>query len=198
MEMLATVVSSGFASGVNLYAVTLLLGLGDRMGMVQVPDLLGQPAVLSVAGLLFGLEFVVDKIPYVDSAWDSVHTVVRPAGAGLLGAVLVGDISTLGQLSAAGGSALLALSSHAAKASVRAVINASPEPATNIAASVGEDLGVAGLVVLATAYPVAAVVVVALLTLTAIGVTILAVRVLRRVGRRLRDRRPRRAREPAW
>lgn len=196
MELLATVASSGFASGVNLYAVVLLLGLGDRVGLAQVPDLLGHPVVLAVAGLLFGLEFVVDKIPYVDTTWDSIHTVIRPAGAGLLGAVLVGDISSLGQVGAAGGSALLALTSHAAKASARAAINVSPEPVTNIAASVGEDLGVAGLVVLATTYPVVAIVVVAVLTLTAIGVTILAVRVLRRAGRRVRHIRLRRAREP--
>ncbi len=197
MELFATVASTGFASGINLYAVTLLLGLGERLGVGQVPDLLGHPIVLTVAGSLFGLEFVLVKIPYVDSVWDSIHTVIRPVGAGLLGAVVAGDVSTLGQLSAAGGSGVLALISHTAKASARGAINASPEPASNVVASLGEDLGVVGLLVLAVEYPVIAIVVVALLALVAIGVTIVAVRLLRRAGRRWRDRRSRRAREPA-
>ena len=109
--------------------------------------------VLVAAGVLLVIEFVTDKIPYVDSAWDSVHTFVRPAIGGVIGALLAGDASTLGQAVAAVGTGGIALSSHLAKGGIRLAVNASPEPVTNVVASLTEDGAVAGVTLLAWEHP---------------------------------------------
>ena len=189
MESLPWVFTSGWASGINSYLVVVLLGAFDRLlGVEAIPDALQRTDVLAVAGVLFVVDTVADKIPYVDSTWDAVHTVIRPAMGAAVAALIAGDASSLDQalLVATGG--LTALSSHLVKAGLRAAVNTSPEPASNIAVSVTEDVAVAGLVSLAVVEPViAAVVAGVLLTIGVILVALLWRRV--RAWRQARRRR---------
>ena len=148
------VASSGLASGVNAYLVVLVLGLADRFWqLAQVPDVLARTDVLVVAAVLYAVEFVADKIPYIDSTWDAISTAIRPSVGAVIGLLLAGDVSTLEQALYAvlGGGA--ALASHTVKAGLRLAVNTSPEPVTNATTSVGEDLGVATVVLLAVTYP---------------------------------------------
>jgi hypothetical protein len=151
--VLPLVLSNGWAAGVNVYAVVLILGLAGRLELAEVPEPLTRTEVLIAAGALYAIEFVTDKIPYVDSLWDVMHTAIRPTIAAVLGALLAGDAETLTQALAAVGSGATALVSHAVKAGLRAAINTSPEPITNISASLVEDALVAVVVVLALSYP---------------------------------------------
>ena len=144
-------------SGINLYAAVATLGLLGRFAHLQLPGdlaVLTSWWVIGVALVLYLIEFIADKIPVVDSAWDAIHTFIRaPAGAALAAASF-GDFDRSVQLVAflLGGG--LALSSHGTKATARMMINASPEPATNVAASLGEDVLAVGSVLLAAFYPV--------------------------------------------
>jgi hypothetical protein len=146
-SLTALAMGLGWASGLRLYALVFTLGMLDRFAGVQLPgglDVLSHPLVLGVAGLLLLVEFLADKVPYIDSLWDSVHTFIRiPAGAALAAAVM-GDQSGAMQVAMAllGGS--LAAGAHLAKSGVRAAINTSPEPVSNVAASFTEDAVVAG------------------------------------------------------
>ena len=173
MELLPTVFASGWASGVNAYATVLLLGLLGRFADVQsVPHGLERTDVLIVAAVLYAWEFVADKIPYVDSAWDAVSTVLRPSVGAVIGALVAGNDSSLthlGLASLGGGTALV---SHLAKAGIRLGINASPEPASNIAASLAEDFSVAGVVSLAAYHPVPAAIIAAVLLVLAIALAV--------------------------
>lgn len=153
-ELVPWIFTTGWASGVNAYATVLVLGLLGRYGDVsQVPHGLTRTDVLVAAGILFVLEFVADKIPYVDSLWDAVHTVIRPSIGAIIGALLAGQDSSLSQVFAATSGGLVALASHLAKASLRAAVNTSPEPASNVIVSSSEDITVAGLVALVTTHP---------------------------------------------
>ena len=148
------VASSGLASGVNAYLVVLVLGLADRFWqLAQVPDVLARTDVLVVAAVLYAVEFVADKIPYIDSTWDAISTAIRPSVGAVIGLLLAGDVSTLEQAlyGVLGGGA--ALASHTVKSGLRLAVNTSPEPVTNATTSVGEDLGVATVVLLAVTYP---------------------------------------------
>jgi len=157
VELLPWVFTSGWASGINSYLVVLMLGLFDRfVGIGAVPDVLQRTDVLVVAGVLFAVDTVADKIPYVDSTWDAVHTVIRPAVGTALGALIAGNETDLDQALLAATGGITALSSHLVKAGLRAAVNTSPEPASNVAVSVGEDVAVAGVVSLAVAEPVIA------------------------------------------
>lgn len=189
MDAVGLLAGTGWASGVNLYAVVALLGVVGRTGLADVPVVLTRTDVLAVAVLLYAIEFVVDKIPWLDSAWDALHTVVRPVGAAALGAVLAGDIETVGEVTAALSSGSLALASHAVKATTRAAINTSPEPVSNGLVSLGEDGLVAGVVVLAVTNPVLALVAVAVLLIAGTVTVVLLVRALRRAWRGWRERR---------
>ena len=154
MDALALTFSSGWASGINAYLVVLVLGIADRVGSVgEIPDVLGRWDVLAVAGFLYVMEFIADKIPYIDSTWDAISTAIRPSVGAVIGLLLAGDVSTLEQALYAvlGGGA--ALASHTVKAGLRLAVNTSPEPVTNATTSVGEDLGVATVVLLAVTYP---------------------------------------------
>ena len=112
MESLALAFSSGWASGVNAYLVVLVLGVADRVGDVaEVPDVLGRWDVLGVAGVLYLMEFVADKIPYIDSTWDAISTAIRPTAGAVVGVLVAGDASSLDQAVlgvVGGGTALLA------------------------------------------------------------------------------------------
>ena len=154
MSALAFVFSSGWASGLNCYLVVLVLGISDRVHDTdQVPNVLQRWDVLGVAALCYALEFVADKIPYVDSTWDVVSTAIRPTAGAVVGVLLAGQADSLNGAVAAvvgGGSALL---SHAVKTGARLAINSSPEPVTNIGASLTEDLAVLGVVLFAIHHP---------------------------------------------
>ena len=186
-DVIGLVAGSGFASGVNLYATVLLLGLYGRVATeVPVPELLSSTPVLLIAGALTVIEFFADKVPWFDSVWDTIHTVVRPVGAAVLATVLVGDAAAISDAAAAGLAGGLALISHGAKASTRLAVNTSPEPFSNSIVSVFEDGLVAVVVWLAVQNPTAALVVVAVLTLLAVVLIVALWRLVRSVRQRIR------------
>lgn len=181
MEALPLAVTTGWASGVNAYACVLILGLLGRFaGAEDVPHSLTTTPVLIAAGALFAFEFVADKIPYVDSAWDAISTVIRPTIGAILAALLSGQASTLHQAVIATTGGLVALLSHAVKASLRLAINTSPEPVSNIAASSGEDVAVAGVVSLAAFHPEAALIIAGVLLVIGLIAVYFAFRFIRR------------------
>jgi len=190
VESLALAFSSGWASGVNAYLVVLVLGVADRVGdLAQVPDALGRWDVLAVAGLLFAMEFVADKIPYVDSTWDLVSTAIRPTAGAVMGVLIAGDATTLDQavLGVVGGGT--ALASHLVKAGSRLAINTSPEPVCNIAASLAEDVAVLAVVWFAIEHPRVAAGIAGALLAGGLVVLYLVARLVRRGWRRWKGRR---------
>ncbi|WP_307032007.1 DUF4126 domain-containing protein [Streptomyces canus] len=190
MSVLPLVFTSGWASGINAYAVVLLLGLFGATGLSDdVPETLQRPEVLITAVVLFLCEAVADKIPYVDSAWDSVHTLIRPAAGAWIGAVLAGQSGSLNDAVAGlvGGST--ALASHAVKAGTRMAVNSSPEPFSNVIVSLAEDLGVAGIVTFAIFHPVAAASIAAVLLVGGLVILVFLISRIRRFLRRRAQRR---------
>jgi len=182
--------TSGWASGIDAYAVVLLMGLLGRYAhMSAVPPTLERTDVLAAAGALFAVQFVVDKIPYLDSTSDLIHTVIRPVLGGAIGVLMAGHAHTLPQAAAAvigGGTALV---THLIKTGVRMGVNTSPEPFSNILVSLTENLTVAGLVVFALLHPLpAALIAAGLLVLGLIALIFLASRI-RRFWRNRRERR---------
>ena len=193
MDLVPTLISSGWASGVNAYLTVALLSLLGRAGWGEVPESLQSNGVLIAALALFAIEFVADKVPYVDNLWDAVHTAVRPAIASTLGVVFAGDAGSTGleEALSGGGSGAMALASHAVKAGLRLGVNTSPEPFSNILVSLTEDGVVAGVVLLALEHPVEAAVISVVLLIAGIAlVTYLATRI-RRALRGLREHRGR-------
>lgn len=156
IHTIALTMGSAWASGINLYATVFMLGYLGMTGDIALPpelQMLSHPLVLGAAAVMYCIEFFADKVPGVDTGWDTLHTFVRiPAGA-LLAAGAVGDVSAPAEFAAmlVGGS--LAATSHAAKAGSRVVINASPEPFTNWAASITEDVTVVAGLWAALHYP---------------------------------------------
>ncbi|MFD0342882.1 DUF4126 domain-containing protein [Streptomyces sp. NPDC127117] len=190
MSVLPLVFTSGWASGINAYAVVLLLGVFGATGLTdEVPASLQRTDVLVIAGVLFLCEVVADKIPYMDSVWDSVHTVIRPLAGAVVAALLAGESGSLPELAAAAVGGSTALMSHLVKAGTRMAVNSSPEPFSNIAVSIAEDLGVAGIVTFAIFHPVAASVIAG--TLLLLGIVIVAF-LASRIRRYLRRRAQRR------
>ncbi len=155
--LIALAAALGWASGIRLYLVVFLVGMAGLMGLFPLPKglvLLQHPAMLAGSGCLLFVEFFADKIPGLDSLWDMVHTLIRvPAGAALAAGVFGADSATMGSVAALLGGTLAA-SAHATKATARAAINTSPEPFSNIAASLFEDGLVIAMLWLATNYPV--------------------------------------------
>lgn len=188
VETISVLAGSGWASGINLYLATLMLGIAGRSGWADIPDVIQRTDVMVIAGVLFVVEFFADKVPFLDSFWDSIHTFIRPIGAAALGAVIAGDSESIGAAVGAIVSGALALDAHAAKASTRVAVNASPEPVSNVVLSLTEDVGVATLVVLAVSYPVVTIIVVAVLVVAATALTIWLFRVVRRNWRKMRSR----------
>jgi hypothetical protein len=180
METLPLAIANGWGCGISAYAVVLITGLVGRSGVADTPEVLQRTDVLVAAGVLLAIEFVADKIPYVDSAWDSVHTFVRPAIGGVIGALLAGDASSLGQAVAAVGTGGIALSSHLAKGGIRLAVNASPEPVTNVLASLTEDGAVAGVTLLAWEHPWLAAIIALVLLVTGASLAVFLVSRLRR------------------
>jgi hypothetical protein len=156
-ELIPMAFTTGWGSGVNAYVVVLVLGLADRaFHVTQIPDALARTDVLVAAAILFVVELVADKIPYVDSAWDSIHTVVRPAVGATIGYLLGHETASLDAAIGAATGGVTALISHGIKAGLRGVVNTSPEPASNVVVSTGEDVTVTGVTALAIAHPWAA------------------------------------------
>jgi Domain of unknown function (DUF4126) len=159
IQLLGSVMGLGFVSGLNLYATVLTLGLGMRFHLITLSpqfsklEILTSWYVLIAAAILFILEAFADKIPWVDSLWDAVHTVVRPLGAAVLGATAIGSIDPQAAFIAAmcGG---VALTGHSAKAGTRLLVNHSPEPVSNIVLSVAEDILASAGTWLAVKHPV--------------------------------------------
>ena len=194
MELLPVVLASGWASGINAYLVVLVLGLIGRFGQVaEIPLGLTRTDVLVVAAILYVVELVADKIPYFDSLWDAVSTAIRPTVGAVIGLLMAQDAPTLQTaiLAASGGAA--ALISHLVKGGLRLIVNTSPEPASNITVSVGEDVAVAGVTTLAVLNPGLALAIAALLLLTGILLLVLLWSRVLRGWRRFRAWRARRA-----
>ena len=157
IQTLALSLGAGWASGINLYAAILVLGFLGATGRIELPEgmeVLTDPLVMFAAGFMYLVEFFTDKVPGVDTAWDTLHTFIRiPAGA-ILAASAVGDVGTGAELAAAILGGGMAAASHAAKAGTRVLINSSPEPFTNWTASVVEDLSVVAGLLVALNHPV--------------------------------------------
>ncbi|MDQ3069241.1 MAG: DUF4126 domain-containing protein [Acidobacteriota bacterium] len=167
IETLGRAMGFAFAAGINLYASVAILGLAARFGWVQLPaqfDVFNSDLIIGAAIVMYLIEFAADKVPWVDSMWDSVHTAIRPVGGALIAMAAIGDVppAVEGLVALLGGG--LAAGTHLTKAGTRAVANTSPEPFSNWILSFSEDLFVVGLGWLALQYPVAALVVVAILT----------------------------------
>ncbi|MDD9381713.1 DUF4126 domain-containing protein [Streptomyces sp. ZAF1911] len=190
MSVLPLVFTSGWASGINAYAVVLLLGIFGRVGLTdEVPASLQRTDVLIVAGVLFLCEAVADKIPYVDSLWDTVHTVIRPVSGAVVGALLAGQSGSLSDIAAGAVGGTTALASHFVKAGTRMAINTSPEPFSNVAMSTAEDLGVGGIVTFAMFNPEAAAIICAVLLIIGLALLIYLWAKIRRFLRRRAQRR---------
>jgi hypothetical protein len=157
LAALTIALGAGWASGLNTYATVLVLGGAQRLGLLELPhdlQVLASPWVMGVAALLFALNFLADKIPYIDSINDMLHTFVRvPAGA-LLAYGAAGGLSPEVAVIAGLLGGTLAAGTHIAKSGSRALINTSPEPFTNVAASLAEDVSVVGGLALAIAHPI--------------------------------------------
>ena len=190
MDLVPTLISAGWASGVNAYLTVALLSLLGRAGVGEVPDELQRDGVLVAALVMFAIEFVTDKVPWLDSIWDTVHTIIRPAIGSAVGVdfATVEDLSGAEQALAGGGSGAMAFASHAVKASLRLGVNASPEPFTNIGVSLLEDLAVAGVTVLALEHPVPAAIVALVLLAAGIALALMVASRIRRGLAKLRGR----------
>jgi hypothetical protein len=157
IEALSLAMGTAWASGINLYATVAALGIANRLEMIQLPqnlEVLSHPGVIAIACIMYFIEFFADKVPYLDTGWDALHTFIRvPAGA-ILAARSLGDLNPALELMAllAGGS--IALIAHGTKATTRLAINASPEPFSNWAASITEDLTVFGSLWLMFNHPI--------------------------------------------
>jgi len=188
LQTLGLALGAGFSSGLNLYATIATLGLLQRYGIIHLPaslQVLAHPWILGIAIALYAVEFLADKIPYVDTIWDAVHTLIRPPAAALLAysaSVAAPSEWRWGAALLAGG---VALTSHGTKASARAAVNTSPEPFSNWVLSLGEDALAVWLTWMATVHPTATIVVVAFLILLAGYLLFHLFRFLRRSIQRL-------------
>lgn len=160
MDTLSTIgflLGTSWSSGINLYLTGAGLGLAHRMEWMTLPgglDILSHPLVIAVLVIIFAIEFIADKVPYVDSAWDSFHTLIRPMGGAIIGYMALNGADPAMQYSAALLTGTVALNAHLTKATARVAINSSPEPVTNSVASVTEDVSVVGILYLVAQYPV--------------------------------------------
>ena len=188
-QLFAIAAGLGWASGLRLYAVVFLTGLAGSLGWVPLPSglaVLQHPALLWASGAMLAVEFLVDKIPWVDSLWDTVHTFIRiPAGAALAYGVFGGDQATWATVAALLGGTLAA-AAHTAKATTRAAANTSPEPFSNIALSLAGDAIVPGMLWLSWQHPVAFFFALAVALVAMTIATVLLFKFLRGLGRRLR------------
>jgi len=195
-EILGVAASVSLLAGWRLYLCVFATGIAMHTGWIAPPehlhqlDVLANPWVIGVAGIAALAEFLADKVMWIDSAWDAVHTLVRPFGGALLALAIVDPDNQAWQVIALllGGSA--ALLTHSAKAGTRAVVNASPEPVSNVIVSTTEDVATGGLLVLALANPVVAVGIAVLLATGAVAALLMLRRLLRRMAGKARRTAP--------
>ena len=187
IDLIALAASVSLLAGWRLYLVTFAVGLAMKLGWVALPDqlhtldVLANNWIIGIAAIGAVTEFFADKVPWIDSAWDAIHSVVRPIGGALLSMAIVDGGDPKWQVASfllGGGAALLA---HAGKAGARAIVNASPEPFSNIALSTTEDVATAGLLGLAIANPIAAALIALILVLLSVWLVLTARRMLRRL-----------------
>ena len=187
IEVIALAASTSLLAGWRLYLVTLVTGIAMKFGWIALPDhlqaldVLANNWVLGIAAVGTFAEFFADKIAWVDSAWDAVHSVIRPLGGALLSLAIIdaGDPAwQVGSFLLGGGAALVA---HAGKAGARAMVNASPEPFSNVIVSTAEDVATGGLLALAIANPIAAALIALILVALSIWFMLAARRMLRRL-----------------
>ena len=193
VQLIALASTVSLLAGWRLYLVTFAVGLAMKFGWIALPqqlhalDVLANNWIISIAAVGALAEFFADKTAWVDSAWDAVHSIIRPVGGALLSMAIVdgGDPAwQVGSLLLGGGAALIA---HAGKAGARALVNASPEPFSNVAVSTGEDVATAGLLGLAIANPVAAAIIAVILVMLSLWLVFAARRLIKRV---LEPKRP--------
>jgi hypothetical protein len=187
IETLGRTLGFSLAAGVNLYATVAILGLAARYGWVDLPpqfQVFNHDVVIGAAIVMYLIEFLADKIPYFDSLWDGIHTLIRPVGGALIAVGTLGDASPAveGLVALLGGT--IAAGSHLTKTSTRAAANTSPEPFSNWALSIVEDVFVVGLGALALKYPTAAFVVVTIVVALIAVFAAVIVRTVRRWFRR--------------
>ena len=196
VELIGVAASISLLAGWRLYLCVFAVGVAMHTGWVALPDqlhmldALANPWVIGIAGVGAVAEFFADKVMWLDSIWDTVHTLIRPIGGAILALALVDPSNPSWQVAVfllGGGASLM---THGAKATTRAVVNVSPEPVSNIAVSSVEDVTTGGLLVLALANPVAAVIIAVVLAVAAIVVLIYVGRLLRRLLRTSRPELP--------
>lgn len=187
VELIALAASTSLLAGWRLYLVTLVTGIAMKFGWISMPDqlqaldVLANNWVLAIAAVGTFAEFFADKIAWVDSAWDAVHSFIRPLGGALLSLAIIdaGDPAwQIGSFLLGGGAAFVA---HAGKAGARTIVNASPEPFSNIVVSTTEDVATGGLLALAIMNPIAAALIAAILVILSLWLVLAARRLLKRL-----------------
>ena len=185
VELVALAASTSLLAGWRLYLVTLVTGIAMKFGWIALPDhlqaldVLANNWVLAIAAVGTFAEFFADKIAWVDSAWDAIHGFIRPLGGALLSLAIVDSADPAWQIGSfllGGGAALVA---HAGKAGARTLVNASPEPFSNVIVSTGEDIATGGLLALAIANPIAAALIALILVVLSLWLVVAARRALR-------------------
>ncbi|HEU4760786.1 MAG TPA: DUF4126 domain-containing protein [Gemmatimonadales bacterium] len=190
LQTLGFALGTSFASGLNLYATVAAAGLFERFGVVQLPPslhVLSNPVIIGIALTLFIIEFIADKIPLVDSAWDAVHTFIRPPAAALIAWSSFGAVPDVWKIGAALLAGSVALTSHGAKASARAAANTSPEPFSNWLLSIGEDAVAVFLSWMAAQHPILTAAIVVVLVIIAALVIRTLFKFFRRAVRNVRE-----------
>jgi hypothetical protein len=187
VELIALASTASLLAGWRLYLVTLVTGLAMKFGWIDLPerlhalDVIASNWVIGIALVGTIAEFFADKVAWVDSAWDAIHSVIRPLGGALLSLAIIDAGDPTWQVASfllGGGAAFIA---HAGKAGARTIVNASPEPFSNIAVSTAEDIATGGLLALAIANPIAAALIAAILVLLSLWLVVAARRLLRRL-----------------
>ena len=193
LETLGFALGTSFASGLNLYATVATAGLFERFGIIQLPaslQVLANPFIIGIALILFVIEFVADKIPYVDSIWDAIHTFIRPPAAAIISYSAFGQVPEEWRVGAALLAGGVALTAHGAKATTRAAANTSPEPVSNWTLSFFEDAGAVFLSWMAAAHPIWTALIVVILVIIAVFVIWKLYGYLRVVRDRIRGVKP--------
>jgi hypothetical protein len=188
IDTLGLALGAGFSSGLNLYATVATLGLLQRFGILHLPGslaVLARTSIIAIAVALYLVEFFADKIPYVDTVWDSIHTFIRPPAAAVLAYAATGGAGAEWRWGAALLAGGVALTSHGTKASARAAVNTVPEPLSNWALSFGEDLLAVWLTWMASVHPLATTIIVVLLVAVCVFLLVHLFRFARRALRKL-------------
>ena len=181
MDVVALTFASGWASGINAYATVFLLGAIGRFGAVPgIPEGFQRTDVLVIMGILALAEFLADKVPYLDSAWDAVSTFIRPVAGALIGALIAGAGGDLLPMTMGALGGITALLSHAAKSGVRLAVNTSPEPLSNIGASLAGDAALVTVLALAIANPIPAAILAGVLLIGTIALAVVLFTQIRR------------------